>query len=225
MVIDSRAAGRGATVPGDGGLPLLGYTAQFLSGKVITSRARYDRNGPVSWIRVFGIKVVTAPGPDACGEVLQNPSRAFASGPGWAFLIGPFFRRGLMLLDFEEHHVHRRIMQQAFTRDRLASYLEPMNTTLAAGLAGWPTSRDFQVYPAIKQLTLDVATRTFMGAQLDADASRLNAAFVDCVRAGTAALRFRVPGLRWSRGLAGRQALEDFLYPQLPTNAPARAMI
>ncbi|MDT4975342.1 MAG: hypothetical protein QOG98_1100 [Pseudonocardiales bacterium] len=215
MAIESREADDCGAIPGDGGLPLLGYTAQFLSGKLTISRERYDRYGPVSWFRVFGIKVVTAQGPDACGEVLQNRSHAFASGPGWSFLIGPFFQRGLMLLDFDEHHLHRRIMQQAFTSDRLAGYLEPVNSTLAAGLAGWP-SGDFHVYPAIKQLTLDVATRTFMGAQLDADASRLNTAFVDCVRAGTAALRFKVPGLRWSRGLAGRKVLEDFLYPQLP---------
>jgi len=215
MAIESRAADRRA-VPGDGGLPLLGYTAQFVSGKLTTSRERYDRYGPVSWTRVFGIKVVTAQGPDACGEVLQNRSHAFASGPGWSFLIGPFFHRGLMLLDFEEHHLHRRIMQQAFTSDRLSGYLEPMNETLAAGLARWSPGEDFHVYPALKQLTLDVATRTFMGARLDADADRLNAAFVDCVRAGTAALRFKLPGLRWARGLAGRNVLEDFLSPQLP---------
>lgn len=217
MAIESREADhRGAAVPGDGGLPLLGYTAQFLSGKLTTSRERYDRYGPVSWIRVFGIKVVTAQGPDACGEVLQNRSHAFASGPGWSFLIGPFFHRGLMLLDFDEHHRHRRIMQQPFTSDRLAGYLGPMNTTLMAGLAQWLPAEDFRVYPAVKQLTLDVATRTFMGAQLDADAERLNTAFVDCVRAGTAAVRFKVPGLRWARGLAGRKVLEEFLYPQVP---------
>jgi len=217
MAIESpEADDRAAPVPGDGGLPVLGYTAQFVSGKLTTSRERYDRYGPVSWIRVFGLKVVTAQGPDACGEVLQNRSHAFGSGPGWSFLIGPFFHRGLMLLDFDEHHLHRRIMQQAFTSERLAGYLEPMNATVADGLARWPAGDDFLVYPAIKQLTLDVATRTFMGAKLDADADRLNAAFVDCVRAGTAAVRFPVPGLRWARGLAGRKVLENFLYPQLP---------
>jgi hypothetical protein len=60
----------------------------ILSGRLATSRERYDRYGPVSWTRVFGIRIVTAKGPDACGEVLQNRSRAFASGPGWSFLIG-----------------------------------------------------------------------------------------------------------------------------------------
>ena len=47
---------------------------------------------------------------------LQNKDKAFANGPGWGELVGPFFDRGLMLLDFEEHHRHRRMMQQAFTR-------------------------------------------------------------------------------------------------------------
>ncbi len=99
-----------------------------------------------------------------------------------------------MLLDFDEHHRHRRIMQQAFTSERLAGYLEPMNATLADGLANWPTQRNFQVYPALKQLTLDIATRTFMGLELGPEADRLNRAFADCVRAGTAVIRFPVPG-------------------------------
>lgn len=224
MAIEARETDhRAAPVPGDGGLPLLGYTAQFVSGKLTTSRERYDRYGPVSWVRVFGMKVVTVQGPDACGEVLQNRSHAFANGPGWSFLIGPFFHRGLALLDFDEHHLHRRIMQQAFTSDRLAGYLEPMTATLADGLASWPQGDDFHVFPAIKQLTLDVATRTFMGAQLQSDADRLNTAFVACVRAGTAGVRFPVPGLRWARGLAGRKVLEDFLYPQLPAKRAAVA--
>jgi cytochrome P450 len=210
-----RAAARLADVPGDAGLPLIGYTRQFISGEMTLSRERYDRYGPVSWLRAFGITVVSAQGPDAAGEVLANRDRAYASGPGWSFLIGPFFHRGLMLLDFDEHHQHRRIMQQAFTSDRLRGYLTGMNATIGGGLGGWQPSGRFPVYPAVKQLTLDVATRTFMGGQVGADADRLNIAFVDCVRAGTAAIRIPVPGLRWSRGLHGRRVLENYLRPQL----------
>lgn len=202
-------------VPGDAGLPLIGYTFQVLSGRMYTDRERYDRYGPVSWSKAFGMRGMNAAGPDAAGAVLQNRDRAFASGPGWGFFIGPFFTRGLMLLDFEEHLIHRRIMQQAFTNDRLATYLQPMNEVLGRGIAGWPDGRVL-IYPALKQLTLDTATRTFMGARLGPEADRINSAFVDCVRAGTAVFRFPVPGLRWSRGLAGRKVLEQYLYPQLP---------
>ena len=203
-------------VPGDDGAPIVGDTFKFLSGYYYNNRERYDRYGPVSRMRAFGQRTVTAAGPDAAGEVLQNRDRAFANGPGWGFYIGPFFKRGLMLLDFDEHHLHRRIMQEAFTSARLAGYLDPMNTTLAEGMSRWGAADRFGVYSALKQLTLDVATRTFMGGELGAKADRVNTAFIDCVRAGTAIIRFPVPGLRWARGLAGRQLLEKYLAPQIP---------
>jgi cytochrome P450 len=109
-------------------------------------------------------------------------------------------------------------MQQAFTTERLTNYLEPMNEVLGLGLDQWIEHPDFGIYAAFKQLTLDVATRTFMGAELGPEADELNRAFSDCVRAGTAIVRFPVPGLglRWSKGLAGRKVLEDYLYPLIP---------
>jgi cytochrome P450 len=203
-------------VPGDRGLPLLGHTLGVLKGTYYTDRRRYDRYGPVTRMRAFGMDAVMVQGPDGIGEILQNRDRAFASGPGWSYLIGPFFHRGLMLLDFDEHHAHKRIMQQAFTSERLAAYLEPMNDVLGLGLDSWIEHPDFGIYAAFKQLTLDVATRTFMGAELGPEADMLNHAFSDCVRAGTAIVRYPVPGLRWSRGLVGRKRLEDFLYPRIP---------
>ena len=188
-----------ADIPGDRGLPFLGYSYQFVSGRLTTNRDRYERYGPVSWMRIFGTTIVNAQGADAVGDVLQNRERAFGSGPGWSFLIGPFFHRGLMLLDFDEHHGHRRIMQEAFTSQRLAGYLDRMNDTLRAGITSWQPGDRFRVYPAVKQLTLDVATRTFMGGEVGAEADRLNTAFVDTVRCGHGT----DPRAR-SRGCAGR---------------------
>ena len=202
-------------MPGDAGLPLVGYTREFINGQLTTSRERYDRFGPVSWLRAIGRPWVMATGPDACGEVLQNRDRAFDSGPGWGLLIGRFFPRGLMLLDGAEHHSHRRIMQEAFTAQRLAGYLDPLNETIRTGLSRWPRDGRLDFYPAVKQLTLDIATNTFMGERSGAESDRLNRAFVDCVRAGTAAVRAPVPGLRWSRGLHGRAVLEDYLRPRV----------
>ncbi|MGH3647143.1 MAG: cytochrome P450 [Micromonosporaceae bacterium] len=205
------------SVPGDPGLPLVGYTHKMLyADPVVFGRERYEQYGPVSWMSALGIRMVTVTGPDASGRVLQNRDKAFSSGPAWGYFIGPFFRRGIMLLDFEEHLHHRRIMQQAFTNERLARYLDAMNPAIATGLDGWRTGGRFLVYPNVKRLTLDLATSVFMGGGLGAEADRINRAFVDCVRAGTAWIRYPVPGLRWSRGLAGRRLLEAFLAERLP---------
>jgi cytochrome P450 len=201
-------------MPGDAGLPLINHTFAFATGRLTANHDWYEKYGPVSWSKAMGATWIHAEGPDACGAVLQNRDKAFESS-GWAWLIGPFFRRGLMLLDGEEHHRHRRIMQEAFTADRLRGYLEPMNATIAEGLAGWSPGRQ-HFYRSVRQLTLDVATRTFMDAEVGGGgADRLNDAFVASVRAGTAVVRKPIPGLRWSRGLAGRRVLEAYLRPRV----------
>ena len=103
-------------------------------------RDQYDSYGPVSDIDFIGKRWTVMLGPDACEAVLRNGDKAFASGDGWGYLVGPFFDRGLMLLDFEEHHRHRRIMQSAFTRDHLERYTEALQPAVAAGLARWEPS-------------------------------------------------------------------------------------
>ena len=216
MAVRSQPVAVSTEIPTDVGLPILGHTLSALHGHDYVSRERYDRYGPVSWTSAFGRRSLAVIGPDAAGEVLQNRDRAYSSGLGWDFFIGKFFHRGLMLLDFDEHLYHRRIMQQAFTNERLAGYLEPMNEVLGEGIASWDHQRDFRVYPALKALTLDVATRTFMGGEVGAEADRLNRAFTDCVRAATAIVRYPVPGLRWKRGLDGRALLERYFRARIP---------
>jgi cytochrome P450 len=201
---------------GDPGPPIIGYTFKFLKDPLTFGRERYERYGPVSWSKAFGTKLVVLMGPDASAAVLLNRDKAFSNGRGWEYFIGPFFRRGLMLLDFDEHLHHRRIMQEAFTNERLEGYLAGLNRGIERGIAAWQPADGFRVLPAVKQLTLDLATETFMGAELGTTADRVNRAFVDAVRAGTSFVRFPVPGGRWARGLRGRRVLEEFLTGFVP---------
>jgi cytochrome P450 len=204
-------------VPGDAGLPLLGQSLATLRDPLGVAARRTARYGPVYWGKFLGLTMVSAIGPEAAEVVLMNRDGAFANGPAWSYLIGPFFHRGIMLLDFDEHRHHRRIMQQAFVRQRLAGYQQVMAPRIGAGLDGWQPGPDFRVRPHIKQLTLDLATEVFVGVDTDrAETDRINAAFADAVRAGVAVLRFPVPGLRWSRGLKARKVLEEFFYTQVP---------
>jgi cytochrome P450 len=122
----------------------------------------------------------------------------------------------LMLLDFEEHIHHRRIMQLAFTADRLSAYMAQVGSVVRSSVSSWSARDGFPVYPALKQLTLDVATKIFMASSLGGDSTKLTRAFVDTVRAGTALMRFPVPGGRWAAGLAGRKVLEDYFRRSLP---------
>ena len=90
-----------------GGAPFLGATLSYIRDPLRMMREQYDACGPVSELDFLGGRWTVLLGPDACGVALQNTDKAFANGPGWGEIVGPFFDRGLMLLDFEEHHRHR----------------------------------------------------------------------------------------------------------------------
>jgi cytochrome P450 len=197
-------------VPGDNGLPLVGLSLDFMRNPIPLMRQRYDAYGPVSWASLFGIKMVQMVGADANEFVFLNRGNLFSNSKGWDYFIGPFFHRGIMLLDFEEHRWHRRIMQQAFSRDVLQAYLARMGPQIAEGISRWQPSANFSVLKAIKQLTLDLATDVFMGEELGPEADAINQAFIDTVRAGTSLIRYPLPGTRWARGLRGRKVLEKF---------------
>lgn len=202
-------------VPGDPGLPLVGNTLRIMRDPLRIARERYDLYGPISWTNAFGMRMVSLIGPDANEFVLLNRGDLFSNNQGWDFFIGRFFHRGIMLLDFEEHRWHRRIMQQAFKPEVLREYIARMGPAIRSGLKAWEPGKR-EMLPSIKQLTLDLATDVFMGQQLGQEADQINRAFVDTVRAGTALVRFNMPGGRWSRGLRGRRVLEEFFRRELP---------
>jgi cytochrome P450 len=150
-------------VVGEPGLPYIGNTLKVMRQPFTVARYHYEQFGPVTWSWLFGQRTVTVQGPEATEAVLVNRDKAFANGPAWSYFIGPFFHRGLVLLDFGEHLHHRRIMQQAFTRERLQSYLAAVAPSISAGLDTWEPGRSFRVYDHVKQLTLDLATDVFVG--------------------------------------------------------------
>jgi cytochrome P450 len=71
----------------------------------------------------------------------------------------------------------------------------------------------FLLYPAMKELTLDIASMVFMGHEPGADhdlVTKVNSAFTMTVRAGNAVIRTPVPPFTWWRGLRARKLLEDY---------------
>ena len=64
-------------VAGDSGLPLLGHSIEMLRLGVRYGLKRYETHGPVSWVRAFGITIVSAAGPDAVQVVLSNKDKAY----------------------------------------------------------------------------------------------------------------------------------------------------
>ena len=199
---------------GDRGLPVVGHLIEMMRGGPDYLLFLYQTEGRV----IFGdspvLPGVAALGPDAAQIIYSNKNKDY-SQQGWIPVIGPFFHRGLMLLDFEEHMFHRRIMQEAFVRTRLAGYIEQVDTVASQVITNEWVANDsrFLLYPAMKKLTLDIASMVFMGHEPGSDqelVTKVNTAFTTTTRAGNAIIRVGVPPFTWWRGLQARKLLENY---------------
>ncbi len=203
-------------IPGEDGLPFFGLAKEFLSNPRALSRRMKETYGPVYRTRFLGQRTVGLAGVDALELVLLDRDKNFSSEQGWDHTIGRLFRRGLMLMDFDEHRYHRRIMQAAFKKDALEYYMQHMHAVTARSMATWGAQKDFRFYPNIKQMTLDIAAVAFLGIELGDEADRLNQAFVDSVSASVALVRVPIPGLAFWKGIRGREMLSRFFREQIP---------
>jgi len=143
-------------------LEVLRFTRDPLA--MVTLRRR--QFGDIAYMNSFGRTVVMPLTPDGCAELAMNRSKTFAAEPAWGFMIGPFFRRGILLMDFEEHRHHRLILQQAFTRTHLENYLRAMQPMIRERVAALPVGDDVRLLTEFKRITLDIALEIFLGLKL-----------------------------------------------------------
>ena len=172
--------------------------------------------GEMTFVSTFGKKAVMPLTPGAFEQILINKNGDFANQPAWEFLIGLSFRRGILLMDFEEHRAHRRILQKAFSNTNLKGYMQSMQPALTERVARIPAGQ-VRIFDEIKKIALDMALEVFVGVTLPADeAGKLNEALLDCLKGTSAIVRAPVPGGNWRRAMRGRRYLEEFFYSQIP---------
>jgi cytochrome P450 len=205
-----------AHIPGDEGWPILGHTLKVLADPKGFVEDRVRRYGPVYRNRMFGEVSVTLIGPEANELVLFDAQKNFSSALGWGTILDRLFPRGLMLLDFDEHRMHRRALSVAFKAGPMKSYLAQLNAGIAGRVAQWPRGQEFRFYPAIKQLTLDLAATSFLGAELGPEVETIKRAFIDMLAASIAVVRKPLPGTKMGRGVKGRAVVVDYFSRQIP---------
>jgi len=204
-------------IPGDEGWPVIGKTLHVLAdpkGFIEKNAARYGR---VYRTHMFGETSISLLGPEANELVLFDQAKLFSSTHGWGSILGLLFPRGLMLLDFDEHRLHRRALSVAFKSGPMKSYLADLDKGIAARVAQWKAKPgEMLLYPAMKQLTLDLAATSFLGADIGREVDEITRAFVDMVAAAVAPIRKPLPGTQMGRGVAGRKRIVAYFSEQIP---------
>jgi len=99
----------------------------------------------------------------------------------------------------------------------MKSYLTQLDRGVARRIARWKAKPgEMLVYPAIKQLTLDLAATSFLGADIGPEIDEIIRAFVDMIAAAVAVVRRPLPGTQMARGVAGRKRIIAYFSEQIP---------
>jgi cytochrome P450 len=198
-------------IPRSGLRYALRWITGFQNGALALTQESCERHGPA--VRTdFGLMTsIGLFGPDANRLVLLDRDRVFSAKGSWELIMGRIFGGGLLLRDGADHKHHRGLMQEAFKTPALLLYGEHMNPHIAHGIEGWlARGPELMAYPAFKELTLELAWRLFVGAEIGDDAVRLKRAFEATVAASMSILRLPIPGLEFQRGLSGRRAMREY---------------
>jgi len=195
-------------IPGEDGWPIVGTTFALLADPIGYGERMRAKHGNVFRNRGFGRRGVQMFGADANELVLFDRDKLFSSEQGWGPVLDQLFPRGLMLIDFDHHRADRRALSIAFKPEPMRHYADALNRGIAERVEHW--SGDLLFYPAIKQLTLDLAADSFMGLPLGPEADKINKAFVDMVAASIGVVRKPLPFTAMGRGVAGRKYLVEW---------------
>ncbi len=206
-----------AHIPGSYGLPFVGKTFSMFADPIGTFHKHYLKFGPVSRISITGQKAVLLLGPQYLQQLLLDTERNFSVVKGWDIFMSDFFAGGLLMFDFEEHRIQRRIMQSAFKSDTMQTYAAIIDRIVQQAVARWQQQETILFYQETKKLLLNIAFEVFCKVDAaDADQDNINKAFIDLMEGAMGIIRKDWPGLLYRRGMNGRRYLKRYFAKLVP---------
>jgi len=127
-----------------------------------------EKYGRISFFRIFGAKFYMVNDPDAIHEVLVANKSKFRKVERQMRTIRPVVGRGILTSDGEFWLRQRRLLQKAFSPQKLQEYSQGMIDQTDKLLDHWDGLGDkpqIDVTLEMMRLTLGIATRAFFGEQ------------------------------------------------------------
>jgi cytochrome P450 len=204
-----------AHIPGKKGLPVLGVLPEAVFDPLAFGRRMYAKFGPVYRFYACGNWNVQLIGPEANELLLFDRDKNFSTRFGWEPIFGPLFPGGLLLRDLEDHRIHRRAIGSAFKPQQLEGYLRQFEESATRAVDRW-SGRSFRFYPALRDMTIELAVISFMGLELGEESRRFSDAFGDLIKGTVAVIPKPLPGTVLRRAIDGRRYLEEFVRQRIP---------
>lgn len=209
---DQRPANRDLRhLDGAYGWPLVGKTLDIFRDPHALFHNHYEKYGAISRISITGNKCVLLLHPDYAQRVLLDREKNFSIKKGWESVMAEFFQGGLVMRDFEEHRLHRGIMQTSFKPEAMREYVTRIQLIVKRTVERWAAQDTFFFYDEVKRLLLDIAFEVFCWVEdSESTIKTINGAFTDMMEGALGMVRLQIPGLLYHRGLQGRQLLKQF---------------
>jgi retinoid hydroxylase len=189
--------------PGSFGLPLLGETIAFLTDRNFASK-RHNKYGSIFRTHIFGSPTVILSSSEANRFLLTNENKYFAATwpKSTKTLLGA---ASLAVHTGDTHASRRRLIYQAFQPRALASYIPTVEEITAQYLQRWQTQKNLIWYPELRNYTLDIACKLFIGID-QGSSTKLGEAF-DTWCAGLFTLPIPLPFTAFGKALHCRKEL------------------
>ncbi|MCS6800327.1 MAG: cytochrome P450 [Chloroflexota bacterium] len=155
--------------------PLFRAFRAYHRDKIGFLRALAAEYGDVASLARWPYLVVLLCHPDDVRDVLVTHQQQFVQGPSIRW-IKAVLGEGLLGSEGELHRRHRRMMQPAFHRRRIAGYAEAMGRRALHLAACWHDGETIDAARAMMELTLAIVAETLFGADVTGDARELGAA-------------------------------------------------
>ena len=209
---DQRPANRDLRhLEGEYGWPFVGKTLAMFQDPQSLFGHYYEKYGPVSRISITGNKCVLLLHPDHVQRVLMDREKNFSTKMGWQSVMADFFQGGLVMRDYDEHRLHRGIMQSSFKPPAMREYATKIQAIVEETVTRWAAQDSILFYEEMKRLLLDIAFDVFCWVEdSESTVPKINRAFTDMMEGALGIVRLDIPGFQYHRGLEGRRYLKRF---------------
>ena len=198
-------------IPGDYGLPIIGNALSLASNPLKFCDERFHRYGEISRFAMGPSHMVLALGPDNAREMHLDAEKNFSSAKGlghFESLIGG----SLIMKDFEAHRFQRRLMQTAFKKSSMDSYVENINAICTGTLRPLHGGGEFRLRGHARSTLLEIAAQTFTGvAGQGREGAKLKAAFEEFIDGFNFIFEVNLPGFLYRRCLRAKKYIEGFI--------------
>ncbi len=161
--------------PGPPGNLIQGHQAEFRRDPLAFLTRTAREYGDLATIRFGPARVVLASNPDYVESVLVTNARIFHKGPALRrnpVLLG----NGLLTSEGELWRKQRRLIQPAFSRQRINAYGEVMAAYAQRAVAGWADGEARDIHAEMMRLTLAIVAKTLFDADVETEAPRVGKA-------------------------------------------------